>query len=249
MNSASCIGFLCIVAVGCYLQTFTGFALGIFVLGAVALLQIVKLETTATAINIMTLVNTALTLRGNLHHLNWKLFARTLLGVVPGVPVGVWLLDALSTRNTHLLQLALGLVVLLAGAMLWLRPKVRSIPSAPSSFVIAGGFGGILGGLFSVPGPPIIYQFYVQPLALEQVRLTLLGIFGAVSMMRFTILLADGSVDSNAIWLGLLSIPVVVVTTALFLRYPPKLSELTVRRCAFLLLSTMGLCIFAMAWS
>ena len=248
MSTTALIGFLCIVAVGSYLQAFTGFALGIFVLGAAVVLQLVRLETTATAINIMTLVNTALALRGNFHLLNRKLFIRTLLGIIPGVPLGVWLLDIVSSRSATLLQLTLGVVVLIAGATLCVRPRARAVTSPSTSFVLAGGVGGVLGGMFSVPGPPIIYQFYIQPLALEQVRLTLLGIFGTISLMRITILAAHGGVDSNAVYLGLLSIPVVAITTALFIRFPPQLSEPAIRRAAFLLLSAMGICIFAMGW-
>lgn len=248
MNGISLVGFLCIVGIGSYLQAFTGFALGIFVLGAVVMLQLVSLETTATAINIMTIVNTAIALRGNVHSVNRKLFVRTLLGVIPGVPLGLWLLATLSARSTHLLQIALGVVVLLAGATLFVRPRPRATASPTGSFVVAGALGGVLGGLFSVPGPPVIYHFYVQPMALEQVRLTLLGIFGTVSLVRLALLAVNGAVGPEALYLGVLSIPVVAIMTAIFLRYPPPLSEIAVRRSAFVLLSAMGVGIFAMAW-
>ena len=248
MNNVSLISFLCIAAIGSYLQAFTGFALGIFVLGAVVVFKIVPLGTTATAINIMTLVNTALALRGNLGNVDRKLFLHTLIGVLPGVPFGLWLLTALTNHDSRMLQIALGVLVLLTGAMLFFRPQPRSAASSSRSFVLAGGIGGILGGLFSVPGPPIIYHFYVQPLALDRIRLTLLGIFGTVSLVRLAILLSDGGIDSNSVWLGMLALPVVIITTALFIRFPPRLSDTTIRRAAFLLLSAMGCSIVLMGW-
>jgi uncharacterized membrane protein YfcA len=248
MNGTSLVGFLCIVGIGSYLQAFSGFALGIFVLGAVVMLQLVSLETTAIAINIMMVVNTAVALRGNIHLMDRKLFARTLVGIIPGVPVGLWLLDTLSARSTQLLQFTLGLVVLLTGALLFAKPKPRSTASGSGSFAVAGALGGVLAGLFSVPGPPVIYHFYVQPMPLEQVRLTLLGIFGTVSLLRLMFLLADGSIGPDALYLGALSIPVVAAATALFMRYPPALSEIAVRRSVFVLLSAMGVGILAMAW-
>ena len=119
MNGTALVGFLCIVGIGSYLQAFSGFALGIFVLGAVVMLQLVSLETTAIAINIMMVVNTGVALHGNVHRMNQKLFARTMIGIIPGVPVGLWLLDTLSARSTQLLQFTLGVVVLLTGALLF----------------------------------------------------------------------------------------------------------------------------------
>jgi hypothetical protein len=83
MSATSLVGFLCIVGIGSYLQAFSGFALGIFVLGAVVMLQLVSLETTAIAINIMMVVNTAVALRGNVHRMNRDLFVRTLVGIIP----------------------------------------------------------------------------------------------------------------------------------------------------------------------
>ena len=142
----------------------------------------------------------------------------------------------------------LGVVVLIAGLTLYVRPRLRATRSLSSSFVVAGTLGGVLGGLFSIPGPPIIYHFYVQPMAMQQVRLTLIGIFGAVSLLRLLLLFTLDSVESEALYLGLISIPMVALTTALFVRYPPALSELSVRRAAFVLLSVMGVGIFAMAW-
>ncbi|BAO93157.1 TSUP family transporter [Caballeronia cordobensis] len=243
MSTPSLVLFLLIVAIGSYLQAFTGFALGIFVLGAAVIFQLVKLETAATAINIMTLVNTAVALRGNMKRLNRKLAVQTLLGVLPGVPIGLWLLHTLSARSAQSLHLCLGVVVLLGGAILSLKPHPRPSTSKPSSFLIAGGLGGVLGGMFSIPGPPIIYQFYIQPLEINEVRLTLLSIFGVVSLLRIFVLGIDGSVGVHSIYLGLLSLPVVAFVTVLFIRFPPPVSEVACRRIAFSLLATMGVCI------
>lgn len=213
------------------------------------ILNLVSLETTAAAINIMMVVNTAIALRGQVYLVNREIYALTLIGILPGVPLGLWLLNTLTSQSTQLLQLALGVLVLFTGVMLSVRPKPRSKGSSKSSFAIAGALGGILGGLFSVPGPPVIYHFYMQPLAVEQVRLTLLGVFGTIALLRLTFLLANQGIAPDALYLGTLSIPVVAVATALLLKYPPALSEMTIRRCAFVLLSGMGIVILAVAWA
>lgn len=248
MNLYSLLGFLVIVGIGSYLQAFTGFALGIFVLGAAVAFHLASVETTATAINIMMMVNSALALHGNLHLFNRKLFSRTLIGIFPGVPVGVWALERLSASNAFLLQIILGVIVVLAGATLYARPKSRATASPSSSFVVAGVLGGILGGMFSIPGPPVIYHFYNQPISFTQTRLTLLAIFGTTAFVRLGILATSGGVSSDAVSLGLLSLPMVAITTAVFIRFPPRISEVTMRRTAFAVLSVMGFGILATAW-
>lgn len=241
-------GFLVIVGIGSYLQAFTGFALGIFVLGAAVAFQLASVETTATAINIMMMVNSALALHGNWHLLNRPLFVRTLIGIFPGVPLGVWALNLLSTSNALLLQVILGVIVVLAGATLYARPKPRATASSSSSFVVAGVLGGMLGGMFSIPGPPVIYHFYNQPIAFTQIRLTLLAVFGTAAFVRLAILAVGGTVGYDAVSLGLLSLPMVAITTAVFIRFPPRMSENTMRRTAFVVLSVMGFGILATAW-
>lgn len=239
--------FLSAVALGSYFQALTGFALGIFILGGAIALQVSTVSTTATAINIMAMFNVAVALRGSWRNVNGSMFLRTLSGVVPGIFIGLWLLNHLSERNSALLQVLLGILIVSGGIMLFMRPEPRAMRSHSISFAAAGLVGGMLGGLFAVPGPPVVYHFYRQPLAIEGLRTTLLAIFGTVAACRFFFVSVQGQLTIDALRMGMLSVPVVALATWLYVRYPPGISDLTVRRSAFVLLVVTGFFIAATA--
>lgn len=247
MDVLSLVLFLSAVALGSYFQALTGFALGIFILGGAIALQVSTVSSTATAINIMAIFNVAVALRGSWRSVNGPMLLRTLSGVVPGIFVGLWLLNHLSERNSVLLQVFLGLLIVAGGIMLFVRPEPRPSRSHSISFAAAGLAGGVLGGLFAVPGPPVVYHYYRQPLAIEGLRTTLLAIFGTVAACRFLLVSVQGQVTSDALRMGLLSVPVVSLATWLYVRYPPAISDLAARRSAFVLLVVTGFFIAATA--
>lgn len=243
MDVFSLLLFLLAVALGSYFQALTGFALGIFILGGAIALQIATVNTTATAINIMAIFNVAFALRRSWRSVNVAMLQRTLAGVIPGIIFGLWLLNHLSERNSALLQLLLGVLIIAGGTMLFMRPEPRAQRSKSISFAAAGLAGGVLGGLFAVPGPPIVYHYYRQPLAIEGLRTTLLAIFGSVAACRLLLVSVQGQLTSDALHVGILSVPVVALATWLYVRYPPAISDLTARRSAFVLLVATGLLI------
>ena len=51
----------------------------------------------------------------------------------------------------------------------------------------AGALGGFFGGLFSISGPPVVYQFYRQPVPAATLRLTLVALFSLTSMGRLAV--------------------------------------------------------------
>lgn len=247
MDVSSLVFFLLAVALGSYFQALTGFALGIFILGGAIALQVSTVSTTATAINIMAMFNVAVALRGSWRNVNGPMLLRTLSGLIPGVFIGLWLLNHLSERNSALLQLLLGILIVAGGIMLFVRPEPRAVRSHSSSFAAAGLFGGMLGGLFSVPGPPVVYHYYRQPLAIEGLRTTLLAIFGTVAVCRFLLVSVQGQLTSDALSMGILSVPVVSLATWMYVRYPPAIPDLIARRSAFVLLVVTGFFIAATA--
>lgn len=233
--------FFIVVGVGSYLQALTGFALGIFVLGGVIAFKVSDLPTATAVINIMMICNAAIALQGSWRQVNRQLFFQTIAGVAPGVMIGLWLLEKLSTRHSEMLQVLLSILIVIAGIMLFVRPTPRSTCSGVRSFVTAGILGGVFGGLFSIPGPPVVYHYYRQPISIEALRTTLLAIFGGVAVVRFGLVGFQGGLTPEVLRLGALSVPIVAGMTWLYVRFPPSISDLAVRRGAFMLLMMMGL--------
>ena len=53
---------------------------------------------------------------------------------------------------------------------------------------------GLLGGLFSAGGPPLVYHFYRQPMAMEALRATLVAALTTIGV--------EGSIVGKALYAG-----------------------------------------------
>lgn len=232
--------FLLAVAIGTYIQAVTGFALGIFLLAAVTLLHLGSIPATATALNIMNLALGAVVVVPQLRKADSRIVAQSLIGLVPAMVIGVLLLSYLNSNAQNLLKALLGAVIIAAGLVLVCRPDPLPRRSSPAAFVGTGFLGGFFGGLFSVSGPPIVYQLYRQPIPVQTIRITLLTLFSLASLGRLVVVGLHGDLTLDVVKIGLLSLPVVAAMAWIGNRFPPPVSERTLRRGIFALLMLSG---------
>ncbi|VVO44775.1 TSUP family transporter [Pseudomonas fluorescens] len=228
------------VAVGSYLQAFTGFALGIVVLAIAVLTHAAPIATVATTITIVALPGIVIALSRHWRHIDRASFLQTFVGVVPGTLLGLWSLGIMGEEHTALLQLLLGGLIVAGGIALFIKPRPHPSRSSRMSFVMMGVLGGLLGGLFSVPGPPMIYHYYRQPVSIQAIRTSLLALSGAMALVRLIMQGLQGELNAEVMSLGMLSIPVAMLASWLYVRFPPQLSDLSMRRGAFALFVAMG---------
>jgi uncharacterized membrane protein YfcA len=239
--------FLLIVAVAGYVQTVTGFALAMIVMGLVTALGMATVADISVIITLAMLGNCTFALSGALHHVDWHAFRAATLGVLPAVVVGVLLLDYLSAGAAEVLKLLLGMVIISGGMHVMMWPTPRAVRSSDGSFVLSGVLGGVFGGLFGVAGPPLIYQFYRQPLPLVVIRKTLIMLFAITSLSRLLIIGAQGRVTVELLVTGFVALPVVALATMVGRRFPPPFSDTTMRRIVFVLLTAIGASLVAAA--
>ena len=157
MNEQSILIFLCAIAVGAYIQTVTGFAMGLIIMGITASLQLVPISFIAAVISLTGLTNVVLAVYKEHRHIHWQLIRTLTIGFIPALIVGILLLYYLDKTATLLLQLLLGGVIMLGGVLLMLKPYPNKEPSSPFFTLLAGASSGIMGGLFSTSAPPLIY--------------------------------------------------------------------------------------------
>jgi protein-S-isoprenylcysteine O-methyltransferase Ste14 len=94
--------------------------------------------------------------------------------------------------------------------------------------------------MFGVSGPPLIFQFYRQPLSLVQIRYALIVIFTVTSTTRTLFSAYQGQLDA-ALWMqAAFAVPVVALMTIVARQYPPPLSGVTTRRIAYAILVVIG---------
>lgn len=237
--------FLAIVALASYVQTVTGFALSMIILGAVTMLDLATIAFTSNIVCLVSFANCTLALRTGYRQIDKKAVGLATLGLLPTMVIGVWVLDYMSTAASAWLKLLLGIAIIYCGIAISLKPAPLAQRSSTASFLISGALGGAFGGMFAIAGPPLIYHFYRQPISLAAIRNSLLFMFAAMNIARTGYVGSQGQIGEDVIILGLLSLPVVALATIMGQRLPPPFSDNTLRRIAFLLLILIGLLLVA----
>nr|WP_311526889.1 sulfite exporter TauE/SafE family protein [uncultured Ralstonia sp.] len=237
---ANTLALLVVMGVAGYFQTVTGFGLGMIIMGAATVLHLAPVTKLAVLVSLLTLANSAVALPGKLHHVDWAAVRAATLGMLPSVVAGALLLDYLDQRAADVLQLLLGVAILYGGIGAAWRPAPLAQRSSDASFFLSGVLGGLLSGMFGVSGPPLIFQFYRQPLRLAEIRYALILVFTVSSAVRTAYSMSLGRLDAD-LWLqAALTLPVVALTTAAARRFPPPLSATATRRLAFAVLVLIG---------
>lgn len=240
--------FLLCVALATCAQNLSGFAFALILLGLAGLLDLAPLADLANVANVLGLANAFVALRRSGRTMDALAFRDLAQGSFVGILAGVLLLGWLSSSITLALRVLLGLTVIACAIVVLRQAATLRERSSPASFRLWGVVGGLLTGLFSTGGPPLVYQLYRQPMALKTVRDTLVATLAASSFMRLAMVLPTGRFSVNALKLSLLATPLVFALSWWLERHPPGWSRPAVLKlvCALLLLTGVGLLVPAL---
>ncbi|CAN5864361.1 TSUP family transporter [soil metagenome] len=215
--------FIACVAVSTCIQNLTGFAFGLILLGLVSTFDLASVADAGNAATALTLVNAFAYFRVHKLQPGWRVVRPAMLPSLAGVAVGVLLLMWLSENAVHLLRGMLGLAILACAVALLIDAKPRTTLSAPGAFAFVGSLSGLMGGLFSSAGPPLVYHMYRQPLPRDLVRQCLILMFAVNQVLRLLLVLGSGRFTWHSVWLSLAAVPAVYVVTRLQHRYMPPI--------------------------
>lgn len=239
--------FWALAVLGGWTQTITGFALGLIVMSGSTLFNLLPVPMAAGIISILVLVNGAMVLSRDWRHADGRIVAAATLAALPGIALGVWLLGWLAGEALNVLRLILGVFIAAAALQLVRRPAPWATPSRPAAFAVAGGAGGVMGGLFATSGPPVIWLIYRQPLPLDTIRVTLVSYFCLTQAWRLGLVTAGGGLSARMLVATAGAVPAIALGTWLARRFPPRLSPLTLRRGALVLLFMSGVALVVTA--
>lgn len=247
MSLSVLMGFLALTGFAAYTQTLTGFAFGLITMGGVGLTGLLSLPDAAMIVSVLTLVNATQMLLKGWRDVAWHQFGFVMMASIPMLFVGYGLLEWLAGSHVDLLRLLLGLVIVVSSLQLARKPDPLPEQSGNGSFLFFGGIAGLMGGLFSTAGPPLVYHLYRQPMPLTKVRETLVTVFALNAVFRIGIVVASGDIPSDSTLSGLVAIPAVMCATYAARRWPPPISPVALRRIVFLLLLLSGISLGAPA--
>ncbi|WP_298929453.1 TSUP family transporter [uncultured Ramlibacter sp.] len=235
--------FLAVVALATAAQSLTGFAFALILVGLAGVFELAPLPDAVNVATVLSLASAFVALRGARKWIDLQMLRDTSMGSLLGVVAGVLLLGWLSTNVVALLRVLLGLTVIGCALVVFLRSEALAQRSPRLSFAATGLLSGVLGGMFASSGPPLVWQFYRQPLALLAIRETLVATLAVGGVMRLLLVVPAGGFSRNALMLSLLAAPLVMGLTWLLRRHPPAWSPLAIRKlvCVLLLLTGAGL--------
>ena len=231
-----------IVALASYIQTISGFSFGVIIVGGVSGFHLMSVADVAVVVSLMAIVNTgtAMSSKG-LANVQWREGGLALLVSFPFMAAGLFLLDYLSGAHIEILRIILGLVILASGVLLLRPPKADAVMSGLPSFAAAGAVAGVMGGIFSTGGPPVVFQFYRQPLPVDKIRDSLMVLYCMSAVVRTIFVAFDTGIEMRLLLLALGAVPVIVLFTKIGQRFAPNLSVDALRRLVFILLSLTAL--------
>ena len=240
--------FLLCVALATGAQNLTGFAFTLILLGLAGLMELAPLADLANVATVLALANALVALRGSGRMLDLPALRQITLGSAIGIAVGVLLLAWLGSNVVVVLRLLLGLTVIVCAIIVLRGNTALRERSSAASFRFWGLVSGLLSGLFSAGGPPLVYQLYRQPMDLKTVRDTLVATLAVASLMRLALVVPSGQFSANALKLCLLAAPLVFALSWWLERHPPGWSRSAVLKlvCALLLLTGAGLTVPAL---
>ncbi|GED41855.1 TSUP family transporter [Cobetia marina] len=228
------------LALASYIQTLTGFAFGLIVMGLLATLDVLPIESAALLCALLSLFNNCMALRGHWREIDLRLARRLLVTSLPLLPVGYYLATWLGEERAPLLGMLLGCVILIACLALLMQPKPLETLSPRWHFHAAGGLSGLMGGLFAANGPPLVVMLYRQPMTLVAIRCTLFAVFLVGGAMRMGLSIISpgraGEHLSELLMIGAAGVFVVIAFTELARRFPPPLSDHHLRQVAYAIL-------------
>ncbi len=240
MTTSEIISFVLMAGVAAYVQTLTGFAFGLLLMGGVGLTSVMPLRDAAVVTGVLTLVNAAIMMTKGWRDVLRAELVLVLCASLPTLVGGYFLLDHLATNGLIYLRIILGAVIIVSALQLIMPPKKEEKEATKSSFIFYGAFSGIMSGLFSTSGPPLVYHFYRQPLPLAAIRETLVAIFSLNALIRLIVVIGDGTFPKPHYWPAFLAIITVSAGTQMARRLPLPLSPKALKLIVFLLLCASG---------
>jgi uncharacterized protein len=223
------------------LRGFTGFG---FSLAAVPLLSLALPPTKVVPFVVaLQVIVGVVGLRKAWRICDWRAVRGLSPGLVLGIPLGLVVLTAFSADSV---RLAIGCVIL--GSVLILWRGFRLPPAPPSALTFSVGLAaGVISGLASMGGPPIVVYLLALSHQAAVVRATTIVYFMLSSTISLVLMSATGLIDREVLSWSVASVPVLLagdyVGTWGFRRSRPHHHRFT----ALVLLSVLGVLLIARA--
>ncbi|MFK0270484.1 sulfite exporter TauE/SafE family protein [Pseudomonas asiatica] len=169
-------------------------------------------------------------------YVHWRSIRMLVVSSVVATPIGAYLLTKIPGETV---KIVLAVLIVACSLVLISGYKLQKMPSALQTAATGAG-AGLLNGSLGLGGPPVIVFFLGSPLALEAGRASIIAAFLAMDVAALPAFWALDLFTVQALKLGLMSLPVLVLGVWCGSRIVSGMSEITARRIIIVLLSIMA---------
>lgn len=184
-------------------QAMTGFGSALLAIPILAL--IVGPEKAVVGSVAPFLLLTGMTAISDRKGVQWKHVGLLLAAAVPGLPLGLLLLELLPSR-----VLLLVIAVVVAAMALLVGSGVR-LPQRPPHITLVGFLAGVLETSTAISGPPLVAAFQALEFSPRQARGTLAAVFSCISLASALLFALAGQYTPATLSVSALGFPGVMV--------------------------------------
>lgn len=228
-------------ALVCAVIFFAGFTQGLSGFGSILL----AIPLLATFLDIKTVIPltvlmgmgmTTLLLVQLWRHLAWRRILPFLIGMLPGVPLGVFFLKRMDKGTVELILGSLLVIYSAYGLLSRAMPKgIRK-----GWGYLLGFLGGCLGGAFSASGPAVIVYVSLQDWPKDRIKASLQGIFFVVDALVILFYTFNGLITPIVLQYFGVSLPALLLGTFVGALCYGKVNDVQYKRIMFVLLGVLG---------
>jgi hypothetical protein len=233
---------LAVVAIAGLLRGFSGFGLALAAVPGLTL--IARPAEAVPCVLLLQIAAGAQLLPRTRHAVDWPSLAPIAAGAVIATPIGT---AVLADVPPDPMRAAIGVVLLLAVAVLARRPRLERRPSRAARVGI-GVVSGVLNGGTAMAGPPVIAYFLAASRTVEAGRASLLMYFFLLSLAGVASSAVAGLITVRTIVFAAALLPAMAAGNALGHRLFGRASPETYRRVALATLVAIALVAIARAF-
>ncbi|MEX0682509.1 MAG: sulfite exporter TauE/SafE family protein [Dehalococcoidia bacterium] len=187
-------------------QAITGFAFALIFAPLFAVVWVAK-PAVATTVVLSFVVN-ALVMAQVRAHVTYRRLPGLYAGYLIGVGPGLLFLEVVSSE---VLQITLGVVVLLATAVLYFRPTIDPGHDSLVGRLVAGAASGASASATSIGGPPVVLYMLGREPDVQRFRATLQAYFLPISIVTLALFVAVGRIDNDVVIAAAAATPAIIV--------------------------------------
>lgn len=231
--------FIAVILVASILQGITGF--GSALVAAPLLLLLIDKTTSVVALSFVSIALNGFLLATIKYPIDRKTFYNLLIPILTGLPVGIFILQAL---DINLLRLIVGVLSIMFAFLLFSN-KLR-VENSKSMRIFSGWFSGILHTSTGVGGPPVVLLLASENTDKDEMRKTLALIFLSMSIVSVFLFFLTSNLTDKSILYGTYAIPAAFIGGYVGNIVSKKVSQKQFIASVFLLVSiTIALALYS----